>query len=115
MLRREFSGGVVVTTLSANISISANTFTVADATTFPDGSSGNPFVVSVSRGTSSEEKMLIASRSGNTFTVQSRGYDGTTAKAQPLNASVDHVLDATVVQDMNTTTYDNQIMLWMEA
>lgn len=115
MLRREFSGGVVTTVLAAGINISANTFTVDDGSTFPDGSSGNPFVVSVGRGTSSEEKMLISSRSGNVFTVETRGYDGTTAKVQALNASVDHVLDSKVIQDMNTTTYDNQIMMWMEA
>lgn len=114
MLRREFSGNVVNTTLSANItSNSSNTFTVVDGSTFPAGSSGNPFVVVVSRGNTNEEKMLIESRTGNTLNVLSRGYDGTIANTHTVGAAVDHVLDATTIQDMNTTTYDNEINIWM--
>ena len=111
MLRREFSGAVLTTTLSANISNSASSISVADGSTFPSGT--NPFVIVIDRGSGSEEKILISSRSSNTFTVDTRGYDGTTAVDHTSGAFVDHVLDASVIQDMNTTTYDNEVLVWM--
>ena len=111
MLSREFSGAVLRTTLSANISNSSSSISVVDGSTYPSGN--NPFVIVIDRGNSSEEKVLIASRTSNTLTVEQRGYDGTTANAHVSGAYVDHVLDAAVIQDMNTTTYDNEILVWM--
>lgn len=111
MLRREFSGGVLRTTLSANISNSDSSITLTDGTTFPSGV--NPFVIVINRGNSSEEKILISSRSGNTLAVESRGYDGSTANSHLSGSYVDHVLDAVAIQDMNTTTYDNEALIWM--
>jgi hypothetical protein len=113
MLRREFTGSALRTNLSAGISNSASSFSVTDAGSFPSGS--NPFAVVVDRGTSDEEKMLISSRTGETFTIQTRGYDGTTARAHTSGAFVDHILDAATIQDMNTTTYDNEVLMWMGA
>jgi len=111
MLRREFSGGVLRTTLSSSINKSVTSISVVDGTTFPTGE--NPFVIVIDRGVSSEEKILVSSRSGNTFTVSSRGFDGSTANSHTSGAFVDHVLDAVAIQDMNTTTYDNQVLVWM--
>jgi hypothetical protein len=111
VIRREFSGAVLRTTITANISNSASSISVLDGSTYPSGN--NPFVIVVDRGYSDEEKILISSRSSNTFTVEQRGYDGTTAVAHISGAYVDHVLDAAVIQDMNTTTYDNEILMWM--
>lgn len=111
MLRQEFSGSVLRTTLSANISNSASSFSVTDGSTFPTGT--HPFVIVIDRGNSAEEKVLISSRAGNTFTVSNRGYDGSTANTHTSGAYVDHVLDATVIQDMNQTTYDNEVLVWM--
>ena len=113
MLRREFTGAALRTNLSANISSGDSSFTVTDAVGFPSGS--NPFAVVVDRGTSDEEKMLISSRSTNTFTIQIRGYDGTIARSHTSGAFVDHILDAATIQDMNTTTYDNEVLMWMGA
>lgn len=110
--RREISGAVVAQPLSANISNSSSSFSVTDGSTFPTGGL-NPFVVVIGRGTGSEEKILISSRSSNTFTVSSRGYDGTTALAHTAGEIVDHVLDANTVQSMNTVVFDHQIMNWM--
>ena len=111
MLRREFNGAVLQTTLFASLSNSAVSFTVVDGSTYPSGS--NPFVIVLDRSNNLEEKVLISSRSSNTFTVAERGYDGTTAQAHSSGASVDHVLDALTLQDMNTTTYDNEVLMWM--
>jgi len=111
MLRREFSGGVLRTTLSSSINNAVTSIAVADGSTFPSGA--NPFVIVINRGSSSEEKVLVSSRAGNTFTVSSRGFDGSTANSHSSGSFVDHVLDATVIQDMNTTTYDNEVLVWM--
>jgi len=111
MLRREFSGGVLRTTLSSTINNSVTSISVVDGSTFPSGV--NPFVIVIDRGTSSEEKILVSSRTANTFTVSNRGYDGSTANTHTAGSYVDHVLDATVIQDMNTTTYDNEVLVWM--
>jgi len=113
MKRQEFSGGVLRTTLSANINNAAGSIAVVDGSTFPSGSL--PFVIVINRGNAAEEKILISARAGNTFTVSNRGYDGSTANSHTTGAFVDHVLDATVIQDMNHTTYDNEILVWMGA
>ena len=110
--RREFAGGVIAQTLSANISNSATSFDVSDGSSFPAGDL-NKFVVVIARGTSDEEKILITSRSGNAFAVSSRGYDGTTAKAHTIGDIVDHILDSNTIQSMNTTVFDSQILQWM--
>ena len=70
-------------------------------------------MVVLDRGNPSEEKILISSRTSNTLTVSERGYDGTVANAHISGSFVDHVLDAAVIQDMNTTTYDNEVLVWM--
>ena len=111
MLRREFNGSVLQTTLASSLSNSATSFTVVDGSTYPSGN--NPFVVVIDRGINTEEKILISSRATNVFTVSQRGYDGTTAVAHSAGSFVDHVLDAATIQDMNTTTYDNEVLVWM--
>ncbi len=111
MLRREFNGSVLQTALASSLSNSATSFTVVDGSTYPNGN--NPFVVVIDRGINTEEKILISSRATNVFTVSQRGYDGTTAVAHSAGSFVDHVLDAATIQDMNTTTYDNEVLVWM--
>lgn len=113
MERRTLSGSVVATTLSANMTNTATVFTVTNGATFPVGASDKPYVIVVDRATVNEEKILISSRTANTFTVSSRGFDGTSAVAHSNGASVDHVLDATSLQDMNDSTYDNEIYIWL--
>jgi len=112
MLRREFNGSVLRSLLAANISNSASSFTVVDGSSYPTGSA-NPFVVVIGRTLVNEEKILISSRTANTFTIATRGYDGTTAQAHTTAELVDHILDAATIQDMNTTTYDNEVLMWM--
>ena len=111
--RREFAGSVVITTLTGPLNSLSSFFSVVDGSTFPTGNSGNPFVVVLSRGEANEEKVLISSRNVNMFTIAQRGYDGTFANSHNSGGSVDHVLDAVAIQDMNTTTFDNEINIWM--
>lgn len=98
-MRKEFDGGTVATKLNGSINNSTTSVTVADGSTYPSGPT--PFVISVGRNTPTEEKMLVASRAGNIFTITTRGYDGTTGQAHADQATVEHVLDAITVDEAN--------------
>lgn len=103
MPTREYAGAAKRTALVGDITASSTTITVSDATGYPTGATG-PFAVAFELGVAAEEKVLVASRSGNTLTVASggRGYDGTTASAHSSGATVDHVLTATDIREANT-------------
>lgn len=99
------------TAFSASVPGSGQTFTVASAAGYP---SSGAFTVVLDRTLASEEKILVSSRSGTTFTVGTRGYDGTTAQshtnptvalrlpATVINALIDHV-DGIEVAPHSTT------------
>lgn len=114
MERREIRGNVVSTTLSSALNNSAVSFSTEalGSNTFPSGST-NPFVIVINRGKENEEKILIESRTGTTFTVKERGYDDVPASEHISGSEVDHVLDATSIQDMNRITYDSQLLQWL--
>jgi len=103
-VRRQHSGNAKVTTLSAPIANGTDTsFTIADATGWPDGSVGN-FVVTINSGQSDVEKMLCSSRSGTTVTVATRGYDSTTAASHASGATAAHTISAAEIDEMNQHT-----------
>jgi hypothetical protein len=85
--RRQYQAGKI-TTLTNPMTDVATSFTIADATNWPDGSTGN-FFVTVDPNTASEERILCSSRSTTTVTVAAggRGKDGTIAIAH-ANAAV---------------------------
>lgn len=98
--RKDIVGGAPQTTITSGITAGASSITIASATGWPDGTNG-PFVVAVDLGGASEEKILITSRTGTTLTVETRGYDDTTGVAHDANATIDHVLDASTVDQAN--------------
>jgi hypothetical protein len=81
------------TAFSASVPGTGQTFTVASAAGYP---SSGAFTVQLNRGLADEEKVLVSSRSGTTFTVGTRGYDGTTAQSH-TNPTVNLILPAIVV------------------
>jgi hypothetical protein len=100
VIDKKVAGAATATVLSSGMTPTVpgtgQTFTVDDATGYP---ATGAFVVVVDRGQSNEEKVLVSSRSGLTFTVGSRGYDGTTASTHTSTQSiVEHALDAVAVQ-----------------
>ena len=102
-IHKSFDGGAQTTALTSGFTAGAATLSVANGTSFPDGSSG-PFVVVVDRGLANEEKFLIDTTSGAnnvTFTIQQAGYDGTSALNHGIGATVDHCLDAYTVEQAN--------------
>jgi hypothetical protein len=100
MAVRSYAGGAKRTSLVGDITAASTNLTVADATGYPTGAAG-PFAIALALGDAGEEKVLIASRSGNTLTVDTRGYDDTTAAAHSAGATVDHVLTAIDLREAN--------------
>ena len=86
--RRQYQAGKV-TTLTNSMTDISGSFTIADATNWPDGSTGN-FWVTIDPNTASEERVLCSSRSATTVTVATsgRGKDGTIAIAHANSAVV---------------------------
>lgn len=105
MARYEHQGGAKATTLSTGISSSSTSFSIADATGWPTGTS-NPFWVVIDRGKAAEEKILCSSRSGTTVTVSSRGEDGTSASDHDPGASVEHCLTALEIDKFDAVVED---------
>lgn len=105
MSLREFSGNAKPTSLSADITSASTSLSIADPTGWPTGSTA-PFVATIDRGTASEEKVLVTSRSSNTLTGVVRGYDGTTATAHLATATVEHTGSAVDFREANTHVND---------
>lgn len=99
-IRKSYSGNATPTTLAGAITNSSTTIPVSAIVGFPDTTVG-PFVIVVDRGTSSEEKILIESYSGTNMIVETRGYDGTTAQAHGIGATVVHTIDANTIDQAN--------------
>lgn len=106
--RYEHTGAAPPTTLNANISNSALSFTVqtGGGSGYPTGATGL-FVIKLDAGTANEEKVLCSSRSTDTFTVNSggRGYDNTSAAAHSSGAAVEHDFSAAEADDANAHIY----------
>lgn len=96
MAARNFAGGAAASTLNGGIASGDTTIVVTSGSTWPTGSAS--YVID--RGLAGEEKIL-ATRSGNTLTATSRGYDGTTAAAHTTGAAIEHVGTATDFQEAN--------------
>lgn len=102
-IAKDYEGGAQATSLASSFTAGNTTFTVANGSTFPDGSSG-PFVVVVDRGLATEEKFLIDTTTGAngvTFNIQQAGYDGTSAVNHGSGATVEHCLDAYTLKQAN--------------
>lgn len=108
-MRRQYAGGAKPTTLAANLGGSTADLSISgiDFSNYPDGSVG-PFYIVIDRGQVSEEKILCASRTGNTITVYNtgltngRGNDGTSVVAHSAGATVEHVFTAVDADEANS-------------
>lgn len=107
MAQRSYAGAAKRTSITGDITATSTNITVADGTGYPTGVDG-PFAVAFELGVAAEEKVLIASRSGNTLTVATggRGFDGTTAADHRAGSTVDHVLTAIDIREANAHVND---------
>jgi hypothetical protein len=107
MVRRQYVGGAAQTTLSAAIGTGDASFSVTagGGTGYPDGSVG-PFFIVLDRGLSNEEKVLVTTRTTDTFSSVTRGQDNTAAAAHSSGATVNHSWTATDANDSNVHIND---------
>jgi hypothetical protein len=92
---RYYSSNAVETTLTAGISNSATSISVASATGYP---ASVPFTIHVDLGTSNEEIMTVTNVSSLNFTV-TRGVDSSSALSHALGATVVHGVSAQDFQE----------------
>lgn len=92
-----------VTTLSADITSSAPTFTsVAGGGV---GYSTGQHVITFERGTANEEKKLCT-RAGDTWTVVTHGYGGTTPRAHIAGSTIEHTISGKTIDELNRHAAD---------
>lgn len=108
-MRREYVGGAQAARLTAGLGGTTSNLTIScdNLTNWPTGAGGRPFYVVINRGTASEEKILCASRSGNTLSVydvglvNGRGADDTSITSHASNSVIEHVFTATDADEAN--------------
>lgn len=103
---RSYPGGAADTTLGSDVTASGLTFAVQPGTGsgYPDGSAG-PFYVVIDYDNTSTEKVHCTARSGDTFTADARGADGTTAFPHTSGAKVRACFTATDAQEANRAAH----------
>ena len=97
--RKQFVGGAPATTVTGSLTDAATSFDIDDASGWPDAT--NPFVAVIDRGLATEEKILVGARSGVTCSTVTRGYDDTANVAHSSGAAIEHVLDASTIDQLN--------------
>lgn len=98
-MRKQFSGNATLATITDALASDGTTFSTNTAIGYP---TAGPFVVMLTRlSDGAQEKILVASRSDVTFTVEQRGYDGTVPAAFASGDQVRHVVDAQTIQEAN--------------
>lgn len=97
-IRKQYAGGAAQTTLVGSIDADDTSFTIADPTGWPSGST--PFCVDVDPNQATEECMLVT-RTGSTLTVIERAYDDTAASAHSAGANIIHNWDANSADQAN--------------
>lgn len=98
--RKEFKGGAAAAALNAGINDVVTSLVIDDATGWPTATT-DPFVIVIDRGTALEEKILVGERTTTTLGTLTRGYDDTTAFSHASGATVEHVLDASTIDQAN--------------
>jgi hypothetical protein len=122
-MRREYVGGAQAARLTATLNGTTASLTIScnNLTNWPTGANNKPFYVVINRGTASEEKILCASRSGNTLTVyddgvlNGRGADDTSVTSHSNNSVIEHVFTATDADEANAHINDSHAQIFYQA
>ncbi len=122
-MRRDYSGGAQSSVLTGSLAASTAALSIScnDLTNWPTGVSGRPFYVVIDRGKTNEEKILCASRSGNTLSVYNvglangRGADGTPVSAHGINAVIEHVFTATDADEANAHVNTTHFQVFLQS
>lgn len=98
--RIQHSGAAVPTTINGDITSGATSIVLLVATGWPDGATG-PFYAVIDGGLSTEEKVLVTTRTSTTLNSVVRGVDGTSAFAHTSGATIAHIFSATEADEAN--------------
>lgn len=108
-MRRQYEGAAQASVLTSALGSSTADLTIFcnNLSNWPTGTGGRPFYVVIDRGKANEEKILCASRAGNTLSVYNvglvngRAADDTPISAHSVNAVIEHVFTATDADEAN--------------
>lgn len=108
MARLDFRGAAAKCNASGAVGVADPTIVLTgDTSGWPTGASGRDFVAIIDRGNVGKmEKVLCSSLVGGLLTIAQRGYDGTGAQAHDVNATVEHGLNAGLLDDLSGHVYD---------
>ena len=99
--RRSYAGAAPACTLTNSItSVDTSALLTGDVTNWTTTASG-PFFMVIDPGLSTEEKVLVGSRSGSSLSSLTRGVDGTTAASHAAGSTCYPVFTATDADQAN--------------
>lgn len=99
--RRSYAGAAPACTLSSDIAAGATSFSITGTTTNWPATATGPFYMVIDPGLSTEEKVLVAGRTGGSLSSVTRGVDGTTAASHVTGATCYPVFTAVDANDAN--------------
>lgn len=99
--RRSYAGAAPACTLTNAITSSDTTATLTGDTTNWNNTANGPFYMVIDPGLSTEEKVLVGSRSSGALSSITRGVDGTTASAHAAGATCYPVFTAVDADQAN--------------
>jgi hypothetical protein len=99
--RRSYSGASAACTLTSSISSSDTTLDLTGTVTAWPVTSGGPFFMVIDPGLSTEEKVLVGSRSTTSLSSVTRGVDGTAAASHSAGATCYPVFTAVDADQAN--------------
>ena len=99
--RRSYAGAAPACTLTSSITSGDTTASLTGTVTAWPTTAGGPFHMVIDPGLSTEEKILVASRSTGSLSSITRGVDGTTAVSHSAGATCYPVFTATDANDAN--------------
>jgi len=99
--RRSYAGAAPACTLTNSITSSDTTATITGDTTNWNNTANGSFFMVIDPGLSTEEKVLVGTRSGSSLSSITRGVDGTTGAAHNAGATCYPVFTATDADQAN--------------
>jgi hypothetical protein len=99
--RRSYAGAAPACSLTNAITSSDTTATITGDTTNWNNTANGSFFMVIDPGLSTEEKVLVGTRSGSSLSSITRGVDGTTAAAHNAGATCYPVFTATDADQAN--------------
>ena len=100
--RRSYAGAAPACTLTNSITAGDTTALLTGTVTAWNNTANGPFFMVIDPGLVTEEKVLVASRTGSSLSSMTRGVDGTTAASHSAGATCYPVFTATDADEANT-------------